>query len=186
VGLTTAGFRSTLVNFGSTEKTAIEMFAVTISLDRRLSKEWNFAVALGSVLAGRLETATEAHFIEQGAVGSIAFSRTFLEAKGALPFLIVSASLTASYNPTRAGPYIGTDIRAAGTLGWTLWDRFSPYLSARLFGGIAAWRQRIYSDQWHFQVGAGFVVGLPGGFDFNAEFIPLGEQRFSAGVGYSF
>jgi hypothetical protein len=162
------------------------MMAVTASLDKRLSANWNFAVAFGSVLGGALSPPGELYFIDQGAVGSVAFSRTFLQGGGAVPFLSVAASATVSYQTTRAGPYIGTDIRAAGTLGWTLWDRFSPYLAVRAFGGIAFWRQRMYSDLWHFQVGAGFVVGLPGGFDLNAEFVPLGEQRFSVGVGYSF
>jgi hypothetical protein len=164
----------------------IEMVAVTLSADKRLSANWNFAVAVGSVLGGTLAPGDELYFIDQGVVGSVAFSRTFLQGGGGVPFLSVAGSATVSYQTTRAGPYIGTDIRAAGTLGWTLWDRFSPYLAVRAFGGIAFWRQKMYSDLWHFQVGAGFVLGLPGGFDLNAEFIPLGEQRFSVGVGYSF
>ena len=186
VGITAAGFRSTLVTWSTTEKVGIEMAALTLSVDKRLSANWNFAIALGSVLSGTLTPPGELYFIDQCVVGSVAFSRTFIEAKGAVPFLIVSGSATVSYNTTRAGAYIGTDVRAAGTLGWTLWDRFSPYLAARLFGGIAFWRQQLHSDLWHFQVGLGFVVGLPGGFDLNAEFIPLGEQRFSVGLGYSF
>jgi hypothetical protein len=178
--------RSTLVRWGDPEQTGIEMLAVTASVDRRLSDTWNFSAAVGSVLAGRLTTPGESFHLDQGLVGSIAFSRTFLQAKGAVPFLIVSGALTGSYNTTRAGPYIGTDVRAAGTLGWTLFDRFSPYLALRAFGGIAFWRGRMYSDLWHFQVGLGFVAGLPGGFDLSAEIVPLGEQRFSVGVGYSF
>lgn len=186
MGVNTSGFSSKLVRWGDPEQIPIEMLAVTASLDRRLSENWNFSVAVGSVLAGRIRPPGESFHIDQGLVGSIAFSRTFLQAKGAVPFLIVSGSLTGSYNTTRAGPYIGTDVRVAGTLGWTLWDLFSPYLAVRAFGGIAFWRQRMYSDLWHFQVGAGFVVGLPGGFDLSAEVVPLGEQRFSVGVGYSF
>lgn len=186
MGLSTSAFRSTLVNWGSNERVGIEMVAVTASLDRALGDRWNLSFGVGSVLAGALAPAGELYFVDQGVVGSVAFSRTFLEARGAVPFLIVSGALTASYNTTRAGPYVGTDLRAAGTLGWTLWDRFSPYLAVRAFGGIAFWRQKLYSDLWHFQVGAGFVVGLPGGFDLSAELVPLGEQRFSVGIGASF
>jgi len=35
-------------------------------------------------------------------------------------------------------------------------------------------------------VGLGAVVGLPLGFDLSAEVVPLGEQRVTLGVGYSF
>lgn len=164
----------------------MELFALTVSVDKKLSESWNLAFAAGSVLAGTLTPPDGVFTVDQGAMASVAFSRTFLHPKGAVPFVIASGSFTFSYEGTRAGAYIGTDVRVAGTLGWLLWDRFSPYLAARLFGGIAFWRGRMYSDLWHFQVGAGFVVGLPGGFDLSAELVPLGEQRFSVGVGYSF
>ena len=64
-------------------------------------------------------------------------------------------------------------------------NRLSRFFGGPVFleqSGVTTWG----SDVYHVQLGAGSVVTLPAGFDLSVELIPLGEQRVSAGVGYSF
>ena len=49
-------------------------------------------------------------------------------------------------------------------MGTTLWDAFSPYVLARIFGGPVFWRyagQAVTgTDVYHYQFGAGFALSL--------------------------
>jgi hypothetical protein len=81
---------------------------------------------------------------------------------------------------------VAVDARAALVVGYTVFDRLTPYAVARAFGGPVFYAGLSGGDRYHYQVGAGLVVGLPGGFDLSAEVVPLGEQRLTAGVGFSF
>jgi len=177
--------RTTLVTLNG-PPVGLEMLAVTLSFDKRLDERWNLSGAVGAITGGWFTADDGVFGAGRGGVASFAVTRTLVQNKGAVPFVLLSASLTASALDTRAGLYVGTDLRGAVTAGWTLWDRFSPYLAARAFGGLAFWRGGVYSDRYHFQLGVGFVVGLPEGLDLSAEVVPLGEQRISVGLGYSF
>jgi hypothetical protein len=99
---------------------------------------------------------------------------------------MVSGSLSMTAAAADLSPYWAFDIRAAGAVGWVLFQRFSPYVTTRVFGGPVMWRGLFGGDAYHFQVGAGFVLGLPKGFDLSAECVPLGEQAVSASIGYAF
>jgi hypothetical protein len=81
---------------------------------------------------------------------------------------------------------VAVDFRAAVSAGWTLWERFTPYAVGRVFGGPVFYGGAIGTDAYHVQLGAGFVVGLPLGLDLNFEIVPLGEQRLSGGIGFTF
>ena len=82
--------------------------------------------------------------------------------------------------------YVGIDFRVGLAAGWTFFERLTPYAVVRAFGGPVFYGSELGTDAYHVQLGAGLVVGLPFGFDLSAEIVPLGEQRVTAGLGYSF
>lgn len=143
-------------------------------------------VAAGALLAGRLTPSDGPHTTGAGGLVSGGLSWSLLENKGFVPFVMLSFSASASLMPTYAGLYSGIDVRAAVAAGYTFFERLTPYLTARAFGGPVFWRKQVGTDLYHVQLGAGVVLGLPAGFDLSVEVIPLGEQRVFGGVGFRF
>ena len=76
--------------------------------------------------------------------------------------------------------------------GWTLWDMFTPYLAARVFGGPVFWQTRpsgdpqIGTDRYHYQLATGLSAQLPGRVYVTAEWAPLGEPALGAELGVRF
>lgn len=182
VGASAAAFRTTLL-WSDGSRSSLEMLAATATVDRRLTSRWTLVVGGGPVLWGRLGEADGVFAVGAGAAASAAISSMVLEPRGAVPFVLLGGSVSVSQVATGAGPWSSLDARFSASAGWTLWQRFSPYVTARAFGGPVFWRGKVGTDAWHFQLGAGAVLGLPGGFDVSAEVIPLGEQRVSVGLG---
>lgn len=174
--------------FDGADRLRLEAMAVSASFEWRASPRWTLAGAAGGVVAGRLvsEPTTESFDFSGGLVGSFSGSFLALEQGRLWPFIMVAGSLAVT--GVRAAPttYVALDLRLTTTVGYTFFERLTPYAVGRLFGGPVFWRSQTGTDLYHYQVGAGFVVGLPFGFDLNAEVIPLGEQRVTAGLGYSF
>lgn len=190
MGLSFGAFRSRLV-FADAGFLDLEEAAVGFAFERRVSKKVTFQVSAGGIVYARLggpgADTLRGLFFGAGA------SWALLEQKGAIPFVMVGLSVAASLAaPERGGDdgLYAFDIRGSVTAGYTLAQRWTPYVVGRVFGGPVVYvhdRETFGgTDVYHFQLGAGLVVGLPGGFDVSAEVIPLGEQRISAGVGYSF
>ena len=190
VGLSFGAFRSRLV-FSDRRFLDLEELAFGGSFERKLSKTVTFQVSAGGITWARIggPGAATLHgmFVGAGASWSVR------DQKGAIPFVMIGLSVAASLAvPERGGDdgLYALDIRGSVTAGYTFAKRFTPYVVGRLFGGPVVFVDRgdttVGTDIYHFQLGAGFVVGLPGGFDLSAELVPLGEQRVSAGVGYSF
>lgn len=185
MGSTFGAFRTTLV-FAGAERLRLEAMAVSASFEWRASPRWTLAAAAGGIFLGRLLSDSETFDFSGGAVGSVSGSFLALEQGRYWPFIMVAASLAAT--GVRAAPtaYVAIDARLTATVGYTFFERVTPYAVGRVFGGPVFWRNQTGTDLYHYQVGAGLVVGLPFGFDLNAEVIPLGEQRVTAGLGYSF
>lgn len=190
VGLSFGAFRSRLV-FTDLGFLDLEEVAFGASYERKLSKKVTFQISGGGIAYARLGDRNAETL--RGFFAGAGVSWAVLEQKGAIPFVMIGVSVAASLAvPDRGGDdaLYALDIRGSVTAGYTLAERFTPYAVVRAFGGPVAYAQdgrtSAGTDIYHFQVGAGFVVGLPGGFDLSAELIPLGEQRVSAGVGYSF
>jgi hypothetical protein len=84
--------------------------------------------------------------------------------------------------------YEAFDLRLGAIFGTTLWDAFSPYVLARVFGGPVFWRyagQAVTgTDAYHYQLGAGFAVSLTRSLNLFAEGAPLGEQAIAAGLSF--
>jgi hypothetical protein len=121
-----------------------------------------------------------------GVVGSVAGSFLALEQGQRTPFLQLALSLAVSALSAPQSAYVAVDARFALVAGYTFLERVTPYAVARVFGGPVLYGGRSGTDLYHYQVGLGAVLGLPAGFDVSAEVVPLGEQRFTASVGFSF
>ena len=190
VGLSFGAFRTRLV-FAERGFLDLEELAAGVSFERRLSKQVTLQLSGGGIGYARL--GGPAAETLRGFFAGAGVSWSVLDQKGAIPFVMIGLALAGSLAvPGRGGDdaLYAFDLRGSVTAGYTLAKRWTPYLVGRLFGGPAflAERGRTYvgTDVWHFQLGAGLVVGLPGGFDLSAELVPLGEQRVSAGLGYAF
>lgn len=138
--------------------------------------------AAGGVFGGTLGTEKTG----AGAVGSVAGSFLALEQGQYSPFLQLALSVAVSGLSAPQSAYVAVDARLAVVAGYTFLERITPYVVGRVFGGPVMYDGRTGSDLYHYQVGLGAVLGLPGGFDLSAEVVPVGEQRFTASLGYSF
>lgn len=185
MGLNAGAFRTTLV-FSDGERVGLRQLATTVGFEWRLNPRVTLSLSAGALVLGELAASTEAFRASPGFAGSFAAAFTVLEQRGAIPFVMLTAQASSSVVPTSAGSYAAFDVRASVVAGYTLFERFTPYLTARAFGGPVLWRGRTGTDLYHYQLGAGAVVGLPAGLDVSVEVVPLGEQRVSAAVGYSF
>jgi hypothetical protein len=190
VGGSYGAFRTTL-RFGD-ELVALQQMAVSASLEWRATKTLSLQFAAGGIFNGRLAGDP----MGPGGVGSVAVSWLVLDQAKWWPFVQLSASASFSAvqalvpqgdaNP-RPALYSALDVRGGVVAGYTLFERVTPYVVGRLFGGPVFYGTGpLGTDLYHYQVGLGVVVGLPKGFDLSAELIPLGEQRVTAAVGYSF
>jgi hypothetical protein len=186
VGLN-GGASSTTLRFGSGELVTLEQVAVTATFEKRVTPKLTWQVAAGSLVGGRMGLADGSHHHTGfGPVLSGGVSYQVLDPKGFVPFVMLSGSASVSLLPSFAGLYTAVDVRAAVAAGYTFFERLTPYLTARAFGGPVFWRNDVGTDLFHFQLGAGVVLGLPWGLDVSAEVVPLGEQRVSLGVGAAF
>jgi hypothetical protein len=118
-------------------------------------------------------------------VGSLAVSFLAVEQAGAWPFLQLSASLAVSGFQASAGSAVAVDARVGLVVGYTLWERLTPYVVGRAFGGPVFYAGSTGTDASHLQAGLGLVLGLPWGLDVSAELAPFGEQRVTGGLGLS-
>lgn len=184
VGLAAGAARTTLLM--GPERVGVEMLAVSGTFAYHPDPKKTLQFGAGSLLTGTLTLAGRPYHLGPGFTASFGYSALAVEPDGAIPFVMFTTSIAMTAAPTKISSYWAIDLRGGASVGWVLWNRFTPYATARLFGGPVFWRELVGGDQWHFQLGAGFVLGLPGGFDLTAEVVPLGEQAISAGVGYSF
>ncbi len=183
MGLNGAAFRSTLLLGGATWRFEEVAAGATFELTRA---RWTFSFGAGALLGGRLESSDESVVLGPGGLLSAGAAYALLKQDGAVPFVVLGGSASGSAASAPGSALISVDLRVSATAGYTLWERLTPYLTARLFGGPVFFRGTTGSDAHHYQLGAGLVLLLPGGLDVSAELVPLGEQRVSASVGYSF
>jgi len=181
VGATFGAFRTTLL-FSDGTKALFQQMAVSASLEYRVSEKMTLVGAGGGILLGSLGTVSTS----PGAVASLALSYLLLEQGRYTPFVQVAGSISFSAFRTTDANYAAIDFRGGVVAGYTFLERLTPYAVFRAFGGPVFYGGLLGTDAYHVQLGAGLVVGLPFGFDLSAEVIPLGEQRVTAGLGYTF
>ena len=155
---------------------------MSASLEYRVSEKMTLVGAGGGILLGSLGTVATS----PGAVASLALSYLLLEQGPYTPFVQVAGSISFSAFRTTDANYAAIDFRGGVVAGYTFLERLTPYAVFRAFGGPVFYGGLLGTDAYHVQLGAGLVVGLPFGFDLSAEVIPLGEQRVTAGLGYTF
>lgn len=154
---------------------------------------WSVRVAAGAVLSGKLEHDGRVHDVGAGWMAAAGLSRSWRFGER----WFVSGSLTAGVSSTstteqQAGAMservglTATDLRLGVLAGVTLWQRWSPYLLARGFGGPVLWaldgEDINGSDQHFFQLGVGSSVALPWRLTLLVDASLLGERAFSLGL----
>jgi len=188
-------FWSDLIFNGNLDAT-IERGAVVTSHDFFLTDDLTFSLGAGAALFGSLGLPGFSVDLGPGWVGSLSVAYNFLDGSGSLPFLIVNGTFAASAVATKAPPphisgrLTALDFRGGLTVGKTFFDRLSPYLAIRAFGGPVIWtidgEELTGTDKHHYQPAAGLVVSLPGGVDLFGEGAPFGERGVTAGLGYTY
>jgi hypothetical protein len=187
VGLSFGAFQTKLV-FGDLGTVLLDEAAVGLSYERQLSKKTTLQLSGGGIALGHIvdqDTSFHGGFLGAG------LSWNLVDQKGWIPFVMIgaSASFSVAGYSRQSTTVIAADVRGSATVGYSE-SGFTPYAVARLFGGPVVLSRpggtSLGTDQYHFQLGLGLVLTLPEGFDFSVEIVPLGEQRLSAGLGYSF
>jgi len=168
------------------------------TVDYRLTPEWTFELALGSIFGGSLRSDPAEFDVRPGLLVAAGASWRVLEADGARPFIALTAQIAFAAASTRIGSdpaapsasYDALDARLGAVTGWPLWQTVTPYVLARAFGGPVYWQYQgatlTGGDVHHFQVGGGLLLRIGQQFDVFAEGVPLGEQGVSAGAGVTF
>jgi hypothetical protein len=184
--------------FDRNTQVQLQQLASSASFEFRLGQRVTLSAALGGTFAGSLGPPDNVSSVAlgPGIVGSVAGSVVLLPQGERWPFILLSGSLGSSWisrvdwRQEEAGyqrkTYLGFDLRAGLSVGYTFFERLTPYLTARAFGGPVFYGQSVGTDLYHYQLGLGLVMRLPAGFDLAAEVVPLGEQRLSFSAGMSF
>jgi len=122
---------------------------------------------------------------------------TIVDEKPDVPFVQLGATLSMSRAATRGpGPTEGPsftafDLRAAATVGKTMFRMLVPFVTLRAFGGPIYYRIDNDSvrgtDLYKYQVAGGLAFSLPSRlFDVFVEGVPLGESGLSADLSTTF
>lgn len=134
--------------------------------------------------------------IRPGVLWALTVGRRLFGTKPAIPYFLIVGTLSGSSTSTRRlsdGETAGlhaVDTKIDLSLGWTLGEAFSPYLSVRGFGGPVFWRQEgasvIGGDLYHVSVACGFNLVLASRVTawFDGAFV--GMRGLGGGVGVRF
>ncbi|MCE9572326.1 MAG: hypothetical protein K8W52_04155 [Deltaproteobacteria bacterium] len=180
-----SGF-STKIIFDGT-KVPVEQQAISVSIGHFATSRFGWTLTAGAIVHGQIE----GRAIDGGGSLGGTISWLWVREQPRRPFVALTGSLSTGL--TRGTADDGTarwwsanDLRGGAMLGKTLGTRWVPYATARVFGGPVFWRrggERVYGgDHYHFSVGAGLTVRLPGQLDLSIEAMPLGEQSAALGV----
>lgn len=195
----TASFTRSHLLFDGEDDATFDRWSLVAASDLYAGR-FTVTLAAGALLAGTLEAPEGTHQIAPGWLGALGLSWRVLEDEGALPYVVLSASLGAAGTPTRLadrrGDYVGLDFRFGATAGKTFFGWLSPYVTLRAFGGPIFFfvdddasddtRVRLGTDKYHFQAGLGAVFILPENLDLFVEGQPGAEQGAFAGLGWRY
>ncbi len=181
---------------------------VVASLSTSVGGGWSLTGLAGGVIDGALHALLPRsesgvrrirNALGPGAVIGVALSRTWIEETSRTPFLSTSFKLAASYIPVvgqanASDGLFAMDLRASLTVGKTIGDVFTPYLSVRAFGGPILWMRvdglSVGTDRYHVQVALGASLHVPLGdgrtLTATIDASPALERSLSAGAAVSF
>lgn len=164
----------------------------------------------GGIAGGELVHGAARDTIGPGLAAFTGVAWRVVDGHGAIPFVQLTATLSATHMLTRtddrgtrtdgttspgAQPetprFTALDLRLGAIAGKTFADVFTPYVTARAFGGPIAWHfdgaSVTGTDLYKYQLGGGLSLALfERKLDVFAEGIALGERGFAAGVGTTF
>jgi hypothetical protein len=190
-------FSSTAIRFNGDTRFDETRHVAFATLDYRMTPNWAFEVALGSILGGQLSSGPAEFDFRPGLLAALGASWRVLDAEGARPFVALTGQLSVVFASTRPSGVAGApstgyqagDLRIGAVAGWPLAEAFTPYALARVFGGPIWWEYQgqnwTGTDVHHFQLGAGALFRI-GNVDVFAEGVPLGELALVGGAGLLF
>lgn len=196
VGASWGGFDTTLKFSGAADPVgdgSMRQHALVATGEVRISPRTVLLGSLGSALGGRFDFGGLRHDVRPGPLVGVAVGHRLVEAKGARPFVLATASLGASFLQTELQTetassrtaFTATDARVGAVVGYTF-GPVSPYLLARAFGGPIFWNGYTGTDRYHYNLGLGLALGPRWGFDLGAEASLLGERRATVSAGFNF
>ena len=166
-----------------------------MSLRRTLDSGWSVGGTVGVLAGGSLVVEGRHHAYRPGAALSVSASRELLGEARAPMFLTTTWAGAITVAPTVAdqgarGLYGAIDVSVAIAVGRTIANVWSPYLSARVFGGPVWWSPTgglvPGHDPDHHSLGGGSVLSLPKNFEIGIDAALLGAQGLTASAGLSF
>ena len=205
-------FTSTTLLFGDGRRADLTRHALFGSVQLPLSRSGALSAQLGAggIAGGELVHGAARDTIGPGfaAFGGIAW-RAY-DGSEALPFVQLTATLSATHALTRtddrgtrtdgstsagAQPetprFTAFDLRVGAIAGKTFANAFTPYVTARAFGGPISWHfdgaSVTGTDLYKYQLGGGISLALLGRrLDVFAEGIAMGERGLAVGLGTTF
>ena len=164
------GFSDTRLVFLGHGRFRLQQWASAASFVAALKNGTVLGASVGALMGGRIVQPSEQWTIEPGVVWSLTAGRRFFGQRAAIPFLLVIGTFSGSSTRTRQvstgerTPLHAFDGKLDLSVGWTLGESFSPYLSVRGFGGPALWKidgERVLGgDVYHVSLAAGFNLSL--------------------------
>jgi hypothetical protein len=166
-------------------------FTVQRALENRSTA--NFAASV--IGGGHLKAGGRNYELGPGGSLSVSFGREWLDDWRYHTFLSTSFGFSGTIAPTadRFGQksiYAAGDVSFSLAVGKTLWNRLSPYLGARVFGGpiwFPAFAGALPGhDPDHHAVSVGAVLTLPQNFEVGVDWALTGARGVTAQTAWSF
>ena len=190
------GYSDTRLVFVGEGRFQIQQWASAASFVAALKNGTVLGASVGALMGGRLARADEQWSIEPGVVWSLTAGRRFFGQRPAIPFLLVMGTFSGSSTRTRnverreTTPLHAFDGKLDLSVGWTLGEAFSPYLSVRGFGGPVLWRidgERVLGgDLYHVSLALGFNLSLANRVALYFDGAFLGLRSLGGGVSVRF
>lgn len=147
-------------------------------------------IRVGAVIDGEVVQRGMRYTLGPGVVVALALDWRVLSAPKDPLTLTLGVQLGVSHVAVSDGavrePWTASDLRASVTASRTLWDRLTPYLSVRLFGGPVFWRDATGGDTTHVQLALGLGLELFEGLSLHVEGAALAERGVFGGLAVAF
>ena len=205
-------FTSTTILFGEGRRADLTRHAVFGSVQIPFNRSGSFTAQLGAggIAGGELVHGAARDTIGPGFAAFSGVAWRVVDGHDAIPFVQLTATLSATHMLTRtddhgtrtdgttspgAQPssprFTALDLRLGAIAGRTFANVFTPYVTARAFGGPIAWHfdgaPVTGTDLYKYQLGGGLSLALfDRKLDVFAEGIAAGERGFAAGIGTTF
>jgi hypothetical protein len=192
-------FTDTTLLFGDGRRADLERHVVFGGIEVPIASRLSLQIAAGGVAGGELSHNGSHDSIGPGFAGAVGAGWRVVSETDTIPFVQLTATISGTHMLTKttingreeAPRFTAFDLRLGSVLGKTLFDSFTPYVVARIFGGPAYWHFEgaavTGTDLHKYQLGGGMALALfDRRLDLFAEGVPLGEQGLVFGAGTTF